>query len=192
MKSSSVYSRRHRLTRIVLILFLKLPGKYLKRKKLVYETEHISYGFNFLKLLWLFVCLSGRKWLEICSYGGGQSIPLDIYNCLCVWNCRGLSTATTGEHRKILRTLSSEIYRPYVCCVFPTTRKVISESLIYWSWWLEGKRGLSSKLGAWMPSTVALWGVLWNVLYITLEPRAGSTHGLLLSGHVSFQGHDDS
>lgn len=63
----------------------------------------ITYGVSFLKLLWLFVCLSGRRRLEIRSHGGGQSISLGVYNCLCVWNFRGISTATTGEHRKVLR-----------------------------------------------------------------------------------------
>nr|XP_008505327.1 PREDICTED: neuronal acetylcholine receptor subunit alpha-6 isoform X2 [Equus przewalskii] len=60
---------------------------------------------------------SGGRRLEIRGHGGGQSISLAIYHCLCVWNCRAVSTATTGEHRKILRLYFPLIFRKYRCFI---------------------------------------------------------------------------
>ena len=89
-----------------LIFALKRAGEIFFKKEAAYWwTKHVSYGFGFLKQLLIFVCISGRRWLEIRGHGGGQSISLGIYNCLCIWNCRAISTATTWEHRKILKCI---------------------------------------------------------------------------------------
>lgn len=59
---------------------------------------------QFFKAPSLSVCLLGRGRLEIRGHGGGQGVPVGVYNCLCVWNRRAISPATPGEYRKFIRT----------------------------------------------------------------------------------------
>lgn len=119
---------RHGQANIIPIIdFESIGESCFVEENTVYKTKYVFLWSWFSKIaLILFFRISGRRWLEIHGHGGGQGLPLGVYNRLCVWNCGAISSATAWEHRKVLIFiffLPSESFRWCVCSEVLTIRK---------------------------------------------------------------------